>query len=362
MKKKTPSFLANVSVGRSLIYAQWGIPVILAVSAMAAELLEHKIEGEISFETFDTLFFIEMLTFGFLGPLIVGVIIVYLRRLVDEELRLAHELKTLNQELEERVARRTAELEQSNCELSQANIELTKLDKLKSEFVSLVSHELRAPLTTLNGGLEVAMQSAGTLPPKSREILKIMARESTRLTNFVQTILDVSRLDAGKLDITLGPVAVRPHMEQAASVVLASTQRETNWNIAPGLPPALADEIYLEQVIRNLIRNADKYSAPEYPIHICASVQENQIRIGIKDHGPGILLEHQEYIFDRFTRLRNDESAPSGWGLGLYLSKKLISAQGGTIEITSPIWDDAKNPGTEFYLLLPIAHIPEGHL
>ena len=353
MKKKISTLMSN---SRNLIFIQWSIPTALAISAIVVELLEHRLEGDLHF---DGLFIVELFTFGFFGPLIVAGIIVYLRRLVSDELKMAHELQVLNEKLEARVEERTAELEKSNGELLQANTELMKLDELKSEFVSLVSHELRAPLTALNGGLEVAMQSADTLPEKSREVLEIMVGESNRLTAFVQSILDVSRLDAGQMDIVLGPVAVRPLMEQAASVVLASTQREADWHITPDLPPVLADETYLEQVIRNLIRNADKYSEKKHPIHICASLKNDQIRIGIKDHGPGISAIQQEHIFDRFTRLNNDESAPPGWGLGLYLSQKLIAAQNGKIEILSPIWDNEETPGSEFYLFLPIAQVPE---
>ncbi len=353
MKKKISALMSN---SRNLVIIQWSIPAALAVSAILVELLEHKLEGDLHF---DGLFLVELLTFGFFGPLIVAGIIIYLRRLVSDELKMAHELQVLNEKLEARVEERTAELEKSNNELLQANTELMKLDELKSEFVSLVSHELRAPLTALNGGLEVAMQSADTLPEKSREVLEIMVGESNRLTAFVQSILDVSRLDAGQMDIVLGPVAVRPLMEQAASVVLASTQREADWHITPDLPPVLADETYLEQVARNLIRNADKYSKKNRPIHICASLENNHVRIGIKDHGPGINAIQREHIFDRFTRLNNNESAPPGWGLGLYLSQKLIAAQNGKIEILSPIWDDEENPGSEFYLFLPIVQAPE---
>ena len=105
----------------------------------------------------------------------------------------------LIKELEAKVADRTVTLQERNVELAQANHELEQLDEMKSEFVSLVSHELRAPLTTLNGGLEMAMQNADTLPEQARRILETMMYETTRLTSLVQTILDVTRLEAGKV-------------------------------------------------------------------------------------------------------------------------------------------------------------------
>lgn len=344
----------------ALRFIQWVLPITLFVIASSFEIAEHIFglfdESDSSMPPNLT---VEIILFGILGPVATWYAIAYVRHLLEQETHARMELAKLNQELESIVSERTQTLELRNEQLAQANKNLQALDQLKSDFVSLVSHELRAPLTTLNGGLELAMQTAETLPPKARSILEIMTTESRRLTDFVQTILDVSRLEAGKLEVTFGPVAVRPLIEQAAAVVLASGQREIDWVIDQNLPPAWADETYFEQVIRNLIRNADKYSEKEYPIHIYASIQEEQLRIGVKDHGPGIALEDQARIFDRFTRLQNDERAPSGWGLGLFLGQKLIAAQKGSLHIVSPIWDDPKDCGSEFYILIPVAQTPE---
>lgn len=347
----------------ALRFAQWVLPITLFVIATSFEIVEHIFE--LFKEADSTLPFnltVEIILFGIMGPVATWYAIAYVRRLLNEETRAKDELARLNQELESIVADRTRTLELRNEQLAKANADLQELDQLKSDFVSLVSHELRAPLTTLNGGLELAMQTADTLPPKARDILEIMTNESRRLTDLVQSILDVSRLEAGKLKIAPGAVAVRPLVEQAAAVVLASSQREVDWNIATDLPPVWADEIYLEQVVRNLIRNADKYSSEDYPIHICASQHGDQVRIGVKDHGPGIAPENQAHIFDRFSRLQNDERAPSGWGLGLYLGQQLITAQSGSLSVDSPLWDDSQDKGSEFYVLMPIDQTPEDEL
>ena len=345
----------------ALQFIQWVLPIILFVIATGFEVVEHLLE---EFTEADTILpfnlTAEIILFGVLGPVATWFAIAYVRRLLKEETHAKEELARLNQELESIVTDRTQTLELRNEQLAKANADLHELDKLKSDFVSLVSHELRAPLTTLNGGLELATQTADTLPPKAREILEIMTVESRRLTELVQSILDVSRLEAGKLEVTPGLVAVRPLIEQASAVELASSEREVEWNIAQDLLPVWADEIYLEQVIRNLIRNADKYSTDEYPIYICASQEGEQIRIGVKDHGPGVDLKHQVQIFDRFSRLQNDERAPSGWGLGLYLGQKLVTAQNGSLSVASPLWDDPQDKGSEFYILMPIAQTPEG--
>ena len=144
----------------------------------------------------------------------------YISFLLDAQCAARQQLEGLNHELESRVAERTATLEKRNQELARANADLQQLDQMKSEFVALVSHELRAPLTVFNGGLEVAMQSIDMLPPATRRTLEVMSRESKRLTHFVQTILDMSRLEAGKISINLGPVAALPLLQRATGAVL----------------------------------------------------------------------------------------------------------------------------------------------
>jgi signal transduction histidine kinase len=335
---------------RNLAVLQWLVPIFLSITAITAELLEHKVEGELQF---DLLFFVELLTFGLIGPIIVGFIIAYLHRLVVEELALQDELQALNRNLEGRVEQRTTELEQRNRDLAHANAKLQQLDQLKSDFVSLVSHELRAPLTTLNGGLELALQQAASLPAETRKILETMSRESERLTHFVRTILDVSRLDAGQLRLHPGPVAVTPLLKRAVDVVLPSSGRPIEWNLSPDLPPLWADEIYLEEIIRNLLRNADKYSPGGLPILISACCEQNDLCIRVGDCGSGVPAEFQSHIFERFYRGPNTQNAP-GWGLGLYFARRITESLGGKLTLRSPRQIDSQHPGAEFCLTLPV--------
>jgi len=330
---------------------QWAVPLFLSITAVIFEFVEHGREEDLRF---DVAFTGETIIFGLMGPVLVAFIIAWMRELVNAEKKATNEVQVLNLELENKVNERTIALEERNKELDGANQELQHLDQMKSEFVSLVSHELRAPLTTLNGGLELAMQNADTLPPLARRTLETMVRESTRLTQLVQTILDVSRLEAGKLDINIGPVALRPLMEQAADVILIPTGRPLEWRFSPDLPPVLADEIHLETIVRNLMRNADKFSPLGSPIQLCAYQEGDQVRISIIDHGSGVPKTLQKNIFERFERVDGSESTPSGWGLGLYFARKLILAQHGSIGVNSPFWPDPKAPGSEFYLVIPM--------
>ena len=334
-----------------LAFLKWALPGFLASTAIVFELVEHGGEEDM----LGAGFMGEMIIFGFMGPILIAIILNWMESLMNAEKRAAVDLQTLNLALGIKVDERTAALEQRNTELAHANQELQHLDEMKSEFVSLVSHELRAPLSTLNGGLELALQQSDSLSPSARRTIETMVVESARLTKMIQTILDVSRLEAGKLIINPGPVALRPLMEQAAEVVLIPNQRPLEWKFSPDLPPVWVDETHLEEIIRNLMRNADKYSPPHSPIHLQATLEEDQVRISIKDHGIGIPFNLQEYIFERFGRAQSTENAPPGWGLGLYFARKLTRAQNGSIGVISPIWDDPQAPGSEFFLLIPVA-------
>ncbi len=351
------SAVAGITRKRTYIRVlQWALPLSLFLLSTSYEFNEHMIgRGEAVTSFLSS----EVLLFGIVGPCAVFAAIGYIRRMVDAQDEAQVKLERLNRQLEDKVAERTLALEQQNVELARANEQLRSLDEMKSEFVAMVSHELRAPLTILNGALEIATQDQA-LPQKSRGTLAIMASESRRLTDFVQTILDLSRLEAGKLRVNPGPVAIRPLLEQAASVILSQSARPLIWDRCDDLPPAWADEALLEEVLRNLIRNADKYSPPGQPIHLSACLQDGRrIRIGVRDHGHGIAPEIQASIFDRFDRGDARESAPAGWGLGLYLARKLIEAQDGAIGVRSPLAPEHPMPGSEFYVFVPIAETAE---
>ncbi len=329
---------------------QWVLPILLAVTAIGFELIEHWDKQELM----DVGHIGEMIIFGIVGPIIIHRLLAWMYGLLNAQKQANAEIVALNRELENKINERTAVLAQRNAELDAANHELQTLDEMKSEFVSLVSHELRAPLTTLNGGLEVALQSGEALPPVARRTLEAMMNESIRLTQLVQTILDVSRLEAGRLTLNPGPVAVAPILHRSVEVILG-TCREVKWNLPAEIPPIWADEVYYEQIIRNLLTNASKYSRAEKPIEITVQVNDGSVNVEIADHGIGIPPESQEIIFERFQRGQNAESAPPGWGLGLYFAKKLTEAQQGNITVRSPIWPDSAAPGSAFAITIAIA-------
>ncbi len=335
------------------------LPFILFFIVASYEVWEHWIsKGRIGYDLHLTY---EILFFGVFGPSVVFLVLSYIIRLLKNEIAVSTQLETLNRNLEAKVAQRTDVLKLRNSELAIAIDELKQLDRLKSDFVSLVSHELRGPLTTLNGGLEVALQNKDDLPLESRRTLEVIAHESQRLTRFVQTILDVSRLEAGKFKLTPGPVAVLPMLRRTVEVSCECDQQEVILNVPEDLPPVWADEVYLEKIIANLLNNAVKYSPPAKPIELTVKAVDNQLEITVADHGEGIPLSMQQKVFERFNRLESgDRIGTKGWGLGLYFAKTLAEAQDGSIAIVSPIHHSQDSPGTAFTVTMPItAEVPE---
>ena len=348
------------SATRLLGVVRWVLPLGLAAVALSYEWSEHVARGH---EEIAAGFIGEILLFALGGPIAVALTLRWVTRLVAAYQATSAALEATNRGLEASVAERTShlraatdQLAAANDELARANAELRQLDRLKSEFVSLVSHQLRAPLTNINGALEIVAQDANLLPQASQRTLQILGAESQRLSRLIQTILDVSRLEAGRLTPRLGPVAVEPLLSRTcASALEAEPGRPLTLVVPPALPPAWADEMLLEEVVRNLLENAVHYSPPGSPIRVSARVLDGMLAIEVLDHGPGVPPEEQDKIFRSFHRVGNDETTVKGYGLGLYFADKLVRAQQGTISVHSPVWDDGSAPGARFIFTLPIA-------
>lgn len=265
-------------------------------------------------------------------------------------------LRHLSQDLAERVEARTRELASSNRELQRANAELQELDQLKSEVVSLVTHQLSAPLTNMRGAIELVRNRCATPNTTCVRMLGLLETQSARLNRLVTDILNVSRLEAGQLALQLTAVDLT---QLAARVVdEVAPHHPDRMIIRPGGPgassPALADPDRAQEIIANLLDNALKYSPPGSPIEVLVRSTPEGINLSVTDHGPGIPPGEQERIFEKFHRLeRGDAQETYGHGLGLYFCRKLVEAQGGRI------WVEC-TPGrrTTFAFTLPAA--PEG--
>jgi len=256
-------------------------------------------------------------------------------RALNAQITEAHSrLLRLNADLELKVVERTDHLEEANRQLETKNVELQKLDELKSEFISLVSHELRAPLTNLNGGLELMLSREDSMSARTREALTLMSKEAGRLTRLVEAILDVSAFEAGELPIRPGPLSLPTLIHS----IVEPFQDSENFsrlavNLAESLPIVVGDERGLHSVVYQLVDNAFKY-APESPVEISAACDETTVTLRVTDHGPGVPNDQQAQIFERFHRVdQSDSQKVYGYGLGLYTSRRFMESMGGGITL-----------------------------
>ncbi len=265
-------------------------------------------------------------------------------------------LETLNTHLEAMVDEKTSSLSEAYARLAQQHETLQTLDELKSEFVSLVSHELRAPLTNIAGGIELVLSGGKALAPSPRRALELVQAEITRLTQFVETILDLSALEAGRLPLYPAPLDVRPMLETVLAQFEARPGADRlRLDLPDYLPPALADERALPSVIYHLVDNALKY-APQDEVCVSAAAAAHRLEVSVSDKGPGIPPELVETVFEKFERLNDADNRPVyGHGLGLYMARRLLEAQGGGIQAAA-----RPEGGARLTCWVPIAEATDG--
>ncbi len=261
------------------------------------------------------------------------------------------ELERLNARLEDKVLEKTAALTLALAQLERQNLALQQLDELKSDFVSMVSHELRAPLTNINSGIELLLAGAYPVPGPVAQNLELVQSEIRRLSRFVETILDLSALDAGRMPLYPAPLSL-----QSLVVGLRQQLERTPggerllWDIPVVFSPLLADEQALNSIFFHLIDNAMKY-APEGAIVVSAAADGGMACLRVMDHGPGIDEEALPLLFDRFYRSNPaDAQTVYGHGLGLYIVQRLTEAMNGRVSVVN-----AEGGGACFSIWLPFA-------
>jgi signal transduction histidine kinase len=338
--------VSTSSLRKKLVVVRWVLPLVLATVVIFYETLEHIVHGS---EPISADFVTEIGFFGVLGPTLVLLGLSWLIRNLLVQEQAEAEIRHLNATLEQQVEERTRSLQQTYEELEEKNRELQTLDQLKSEFVSLVSHELRAPLTNINGGIELLL-SGQELSPHCRDTLGILGEQSQRLTNLVETILSISAIEARRWPLTPGPVALPPLVRTVARAMMPRAGlRRIQWRGVDDLPFAWADEDSVAQVLTNLLDNAIKHSPEGSDIAVDAEATGDEVRIAVDDEGPGIPPEERERVFDRFHRLDSrDNRKVYGHGLGLYMARLLLEAQDGRIWV-----EGDHGQGTRFVISLP---------
>ncbi len=238
--------------------------------------------------------------------------------------------------------------------------ERRKIDKLKSEFISTVSHELRTPLTSIRGSLGLLRGGVtGELPPQIKPMIEIAYSNAERLVRLINDILDMEKIESGKMHFDLKTVELLPLIEQSLAANHGyGEQHQVRFALGATLPGARVnvDTDRLSQVLANLLSNAAKFSPPGDEVTVSVKESGPLLRVEVSDHGSGIPEEFRARIFQKFSQAdSSDTKQKGGTGLGLSITKAIVEKMGGNIGFVSEA-----GRGTTFFFELPRAAQAEG--
>jgi len=263
------------------------------------------------------------------------------------------ELESFYNSLEEKVKIATNGLEASNEKLKEKTKELEEMDKRKTEFVSIVAHDLRSPLTSMMGFADTLNNENLNLSEQDKKrYINIIRTETRRLSKLISNFLDISLIEENKIVMD----AEKTDLEELINDVLNSMSENIikgiriSLEVGEDIPQIYMDRDRIIQVLQNLIINALKYSPEMSEIKIIAKRFPDEVRISVIDQGPGIPDRQKEKIFNKFSKLSEQKAKKeSGIGLGLFIAKSIVNLHGGKIWV-----EDAENKGSNFSFTLPI--------
>ncbi|MBY0358830.1 MAG: CHASE3 domain-containing protein [Candidatus Obscuribacterales bacterium] len=241
-----------------------------------------------------------------------------------------------------------AQLDSTFHEMADA---LEQARQYRQELISIVSHELRTPLTSVKATMtRLSMDHLGPLPEQAKTAVSKAENNIDRLIKLINDLLDIERMESGKLDIYQRPVALSSILGKSMDAVLPFAEKnQIDLDIAATNLSASADEDRLIQVIVNLLSNAIKFSPPESTVRITVEPMGNQAEIAVIDQGKGIPDEFKDKIFQRYAQV-SKEDGKKGTGLGLPICKAIIEGHGGTIGVKSEL-----GAGSTFWIRIPLA-------
>jgi signal transduction histidine kinase len=241
-------------------------------------------------------------------------------------------------------------------ELSASNVRLAEASRHKSRFLAGMSHELRTPLNSITGFSKLLLNRVdGDLTPLQQTYLQSIHASSTHLQQLVNGVLDMSRIEAGKLELVREPVDVAAVVEECLDTARALADGKPlriERDVPAGLPAADADRTKLKQVLLNLVSNAVKFT-PAGRVLVRVRAEDEGLRVMVADTGPGIPATDVARLFEPFTRIESTARAADGTGLGLMLSKRLVELHGGRIWVES-----RERQGSTFHVTLPVIRQP----
>jgi signal transduction histidine kinase len=224
-------------------------------------------------------------------------------------------------------------------------------DELKREFISTVSHQLKTPLTSVRMALHILLEEKiGSLTPKQADLLIAAREDSERLHGIIDNLLDISRIESGKIEMNIQPVSPAQLVLKAAESFRSSAHDhgvELATELPDDLPHVSADTIQISHVFANLISNALKYTASGGKIIVSAQADRELVSFKVSDTGQGIDVQYLPRVFDRFFRVPGQEME-TGTGLGLAIVKEIVEAHEGTVNVESTI-----GIGSTFSFTLP---------